>query len=155
MKRYILYFIMPLLFSCSSDVVQGDDVENDDFEYVAGGYIFGEEIYVYKNGELIPAHNYIYETGEDSHTSTLRFISFGICKVEDLSSNGQVKITLPAYPPIDNTYYDYSKLNRYLQDVEFILPENLSDSTRDYKFRIISDGFNGFAADIIIRQAGR
>ena len=49
MRRYIYYFVIPLLLSCSSDIVHGDDEENDDFEYVAGGYIFGEEIYIYKN----------------------------------------------------------------------------------------------------------
>jgi hypothetical protein len=158
MKKLVLYLICPILLACDAPSEIPDEKPNldDDFEYPLGGYSIGS-IYVYKAGELIPAHNYVFETAAEAHSCTLSFVTYGICQMKDLSSGGRVAFKLPAYPPQESTLYDIpgGGFKRYLQEIEFTLQENMSESSVDYKFQIITDGMNGFISDIIIRQAGK
>lgn len=150
MKNVFKLIIISLTFvACSSETLVDDNI--------LGGYSFNN-IYLLSGNTLKPAHGIIYDCSASGSDDEIVIVSYGITKIESKEVTEGIEMsTGEGFPISDKDEYDLdpdNNLKRYRQTLTLRVSENTSDQIREANFRIISaDFYNGFAADITIRQA--
>lgn len=152
MKNLFKLLLFSLMFGACSSELPNQDIE-------LGGYSFREIFLLYEN-TLKPAHGIICDYPASGSDDELVIISYGITKIESLEVTEGIEISAgDGFPVSDKDEYDSdpdNNLKRYCQTLRLRVSENTSSQIREAKFRIIAaDFYDGFAADITIRQAGK
>ena len=121
-------------------------------------------IFLYDDGNLTNAHGYVFECGSEESVITFQIVSFGI-DVVDVSRDSEYVtiISQPMVPPphdeiLENVVMPSEPLptlDTYLQEITLKIDANTKSRRRESEIHLVSIKFNGFAADITIRQAGK
>ena len=147
MKK-LLYFLPIAIMLLAQSCAKPED------EIHIGGYSF-DRIYILSCNSLVKAHNTTITVPAKSSTIELEIVSYGLLRTERISGDDSISIEEEAFAPTpaETDLYDIeNKVKRYKQKIHFHTYDNTTSKTKSATFRIISGGYNGFAADITIVQ---
>ena len=142
----------------SAMLLEGCSNEQDSLKF--GGYEFGE-IYLYSNDSLVDMHNLEIIVPPEDGYSELEVISFGLNRLECLKECEGIALEKSfSDPPEEKDFYDEEDTGnaqikgfaRYKQIIKVKHTANSTRKTRSCTYRIFSNGYNGFAADVTIVQ---
>ncbi len=129
-------------------------------DFMAGGYEFGE-IYLYSNDCLVDMNNLEIIVPPEDGYSDLEVVSFGLSRLECLKKSEGITLENSfSVPPEEKDFYDKEDtgnaqikgFERYKQIIRVKHTANPTQKTRSCTYRIFSNGYNGFAADVTIVQ---
>lgn len=120
---------------------------------ITGGFVYNK-IYVYEDGNLIDAQDFIIELPASGGMIEKEFLTYGIKELRNVKqADGLSAEFLSSYPPPEDEFYDVEQyLTRYKQKIRFKAEPNNGKKDREAKIMIVTDGYNGYAAIVSIRQ---
>ena len=120
---------------------------------VSGGFVY-DQIYVYEDGILIDAQDFVVELPAEGGSIEKEFVTYGITELREIGRvDGISAEFLSSYPPPENELYEAGQyLSRYKQTVRFKAEPNNRKKVREAKTMIVTAGYNGYAAIVHIRQ---
>ena len=123
-------------------------------EELDGGPVF-DEIYVYEDGNLVDAQNLVIELPASGGVIEKEFVTYGIRGLRSVKlAEGLSAELLSSYPPTDDELYEAGEnLSRYKQTIRFKAEPNNGRKSRKAKIMVSTDGYNGYAAYVYIKQA--
>ena len=136
MKRFLFILLsMILLISCE-------------------GGIKYENIFIHENGELKDAHRYVLKVPAAGGETEIEVVSYGVRALRHMSGEKFVTVDNIPYPPLEDERYENNP-DFYCQKIKLQIQENGGKISRKEKMLFICDHYNGFRAEITIRQKGK
>lgn len=120
------------------------------------GFVYNK-IYVYEDGNLVDAQEYVVELPSEGGFVEKEFVTYGITGVRNIRSvEGISAEFLSSYPPSEDELYSSEEpLPQYKQSIKFKANPNNKKKSRNAKFMIVTIGFNGYAANIYVKQPSK
>ena len=122
--------------------------------YKEGGFRF-DQIYVYEDGSLIDAQDFVVEFPAEGGSIEKEFVTYGITELREVNRvDGISAEFLSSYPPPDDELYEAGQyLSRYKQTIRFEAKPNNEKKSLEAKIMIVTAGYNGYAAYVNIKQS--
>lgn len=118
-----------------------------------GGFRY-EDIYINENGDLKDAHRYVLKVPASGGEMEIDVVSYGLWELVHSSGDEFVTVDKIPYPPLEEDRYEQDP-NFYNQKVKIHIRENDRNASRKEKMLFICHRYNGYRAEITIRQAGK
>ena len=118
-----------------------------------GGFRY-ENIYINEDGELKDAHRYVLKVPTSGGEMEIDVVSYGLWELVHSSGDEFVTVDKIPYPPLEEDRYEQDP-NFYNQNVKIHIRENDRNASRKEKMLFICQRYNGYRAEITIRQAGK
>ena len=121
---------------------------------VTGGFVY-DQIYIYEDGNLIDAQDFVVELPAEGGSIEKEFVTYGITELREIGRvDGISAEFLSSYPPPDDELYEAGQyLSRYKQTIRFEAKPNNEKKSREAKIMIVTAGYNGYAAYVNIKQS--
>lgn len=118
-----------------------------------GGFVF-DQIYVYEDGILIDAQDLMVNIPAEGGVVEKEFVTYGIMGLRDIKKASGISAEfLSTYPAPDDEIYEVEQyLTRYKQTARFKAEPNTTKKSREAKIMIVTEGYNGYAAYVHIKQ---
>ena len=135
MKRLIFLLMSILLVSCE------------------GGVRY-EKIYISEDGELKNAHRHVLNVPASGGEMDIDVVSYGVWALSHSSGDKFVSVDNIPYPPLDDDRYEQNP-DFYNQKIRIHIQENDRAVSRKEKMLLDCQEYNGYRAEITIRQSGK